>query len=118
MAMKVIAKAKLQGDNEEESQKMLRQLIQEIKVQMFLEHANLVELYSFFSDHYKMYLLMELGCDGQLYELVKDGREFSEETTSYLVRQTLLGVSEMHRNCVIHRDIKPENIVLVHVSIH
>ena len=93
----------------------MKQMIQEIKVQMFFNHPNLVKLYSFFSDFTKVYLLMELGCDGQLYELVKDGEKFTEETSSYLVRQTMLGISEMHKNFVIHRDIKPENIVLVHV---
>lgn len=73
MAMKVISKAQVQCDTEAETQKMVRQLIQEIKIQMFLEHPNLIKLYSFFSDHYKVYLLMELGCDGQLFEYIKDG---------------------------------------------
>lgn len=67
MAMKVISKSKLQGDTEEETQKMMRQMIQEIKIQMFFNHPNLVKLYSFFSDFTKVYLLMELGSDGQLY---------------------------------------------------
>ena len=67
MAMKVISKAKIWGDTEEESQKMMRQIIQEIKIQMFLNHPNLVKLFSFFSDFTKVYLLMELGSDGQLY---------------------------------------------------
>jgi serine/threonine protein kinase len=38
---------------------------------MYLDHPNLIKLYSYFSDEYNIYLLMELGCDGQLYDLMK-----------------------------------------------
>lgn len=58
---------------------------------------------------------MELAPDGQLYEYMKDSHKFSEESTSFLMRQTLLGINYMHENNVIHRDLKPENIVMVHV---
>ena len=84
---------------------------------MFLNHPNLIKLYSFFSDEYKIYLLMELAPDGQLYEYMRDSYKFTEESASFLMRQTLLGISYMHENHVIHRDLKPENIVLVHVTL-
>ena len=56
---------------------MVNQLIREIKIQMFLNHPNIIKLYSFFSDEYKIYLILELACDGQLYEYMKDGHNFS-----------------------------------------
>lgn len=95
---------------------MINQLIREIKIQMYMNHPNLIKLYSFFCDEYKIYLLMELAPDGQLYEYMCDGAPFSEESVSFLMRQTLLGVNYMHERHVIHRDIKPENIVLIHVN--
>jgi len=82
-----------------------------------MDHPNLIKLYTFFCDEYKVYLLMELAPDGHLYEYMCDGKPFSEESVSFLMRQTLLGVNYMHELHIIHRDIKPENIVLIHVFI-
>ena len=115
--MKVIKKANVQAQTQEETNKLINQLIREIKIQMFLNHPNLIKLYSFFSDQYKIYLLMELAPDGQLYQYMRDSNKFTEESTSFLMRQTLLGINYMHQNHVIHRDLKPQNIVLVHVII-
>lgn len=47
---------------------------------------------------------------------MKDGKKFSEESVSFLIRQVLLGVDHMHEHHVIHRDLKPENIVIIHVN--
>ncbi len=55
---------------------MINQLIRQIKIQMYLDHPNLVKLYAYFSDDYNIYLLMELGCDGQLYDLMKKKPKF------------------------------------------
>ena len=74
---------------------------------MFMNHPNLIKLYSFFSDQYKVYLLMELAPDGQLYEYMSDKTKFTEESVSFIMRQTLLGVNYMHEHNIIHRDIKP-----------
>lgn len=84
---------------------------------MFLNHVNLIKLYAFFSDEINFYLLMELGCDGQLYETMQKQGNFSEEATSIIMREISSGVSYMHSKYVIHRDIKPENIVLIHVHL-
>lgn len=75
--MKVINKSHIQAETVEETHKMINQLIREIKIQMFMNHPNLIKLYSFFGDEYKIYLLMELAPDGQLYEYMKDGTKFT-----------------------------------------
>ena len=74
---------------------------------MFLDHPNLVKLYTYFSDSYNIYLLMELGCDGQLFDLMKKKKKFAEETVSVITREVTEGLQHMHKHKVIHRDIKP-----------
>ena len=37
---------------------MLDQFIQEIKIQLFLDHPNIVKLYSFFDDSLYFYIVM------------------------------------------------------------
>lgn len=86
---------------------MINQLIREIKIQSYLDHPNLVKLYSYFADDYNIYLLMELGCDGQLYDIMKKKPKLQEDSVSIITREILEGLSYMHQAQVIHRDIKP-----------
>lgn len=74
---------------------------------MYLDHPNLIKLYTYFSDNYNIYLLMELGCDGQLYDLMKKKPKLHEDSVSILTREILEGLNYMHKSKVIHRDLKP-----------
>lgn len=74
---------------------------------MYLDHPNLVKLYSFFDDTYNIYLLMELGCDGQLYDLMKKRPKLKEDSVSLITREIVEGLTYMHKHKVIHRDLKP-----------
>lgn len=72
MALKVIEKKKvLESD-------LLQQFIREIKIQFYLDHPGIVKLYGCFDDVRNFYLLMELGCDGELYQLTAKKLTFSE----------------------------------------
>jgi serine/threonine protein kinase len=51
----------------------LIQFIRELKIQTFLDHPNIIHNYGFFSDEENFYTIMELGCDGQLYDLIATG---------------------------------------------
>jgi serine/threonine protein kinase len=53
---------------------------------MSMNHQNIIKLYSIFNDETKVYLLMELGSDGQLYEIMKKKNSFCEETTAFLIK--------------------------------
>lgn len=60
---------------------------------------------------------MELGSDGQLFDLFQRKGVLKEEAISFLLRALLEAVAYLHRHDIIHRDLKPENIVLIHVSV-
>ncbi len=57
---------------------MLKQLINEIKIQALLKHPNIIQLYDFFHDEDKIYLFMELGTDGHLFDLLAIKGKFEE----------------------------------------
>lgn len=95
---------------------IIKQLTREIKIQMMLNHPNIIKMYGFFSDYQNIYMLMELACDGELLNLLERNKCFSEETTAVIIREVLAGVSYMHDRCIIHRDLKLENIVFSHVT--
>jgi serine/threonine protein kinase len=115
-AMKIINKLDLLSGSREENEKSINQLLREIKIQSFMRHPNLIQLYDFFSDEINVYLLLELACDGHLYEFLMKKLFFTEETTSILAREIIAGVDYMHSQNIIHRDLKLENIVLSHVE--
>lgn len=76
----------------------------------------MVKLYDFFADENNIYLIQEVGCDGQLFSLLKSvDQGFTEETTSIVMREIISGIQHMHKNEVLHRDIKLENVVFSHV---
>jgi serine/threonine protein kinase len=61
---------------------------------------------------------MELGCDGQLFDIISKGQTLTEETTSFVIGNLLDALQQMHHHKILHRDIKPENIVLIHVIVN
>ena len=90
MAMKVVEKKKITQDN------ILEQFTRELKIQAFLNHPNIIDLYGFFDDEVYFYTLMELGCDGQLYSLISQHKNLTEEATSFITKNLLEAVHCMH----------------------
>jgi serine/threonine protein kinase len=89
------------------NQRELVQRIREIKIQSFLDHPHIVQLYSVFVEENNLYLLMELCSDGTLYECLRREGIFSEERIKTVIRQVCYAVEYMHDNDILHRDLKP-----------
>ena len=47
------------------------QFIRELKIQMYLNHANIIKMYGFFDDANYIYIILEVGTGGQLYHQLK-----------------------------------------------
>ena len=94
---------------------MLDQFINEIKIQLFIDHPNVVKLFGFFDDSTHFYIIMEYMEGGSLFNMIKKQKQLTEKDTAEKLKDICLGLKEMHDNSVLHRDIKPENIVLTNV---
>jgi len=57
---------------------MIDQFITEIKIQMFLDHPNIVKLYGFFDDETSFYIIMEYMEGGNIWTLIKQKKKLSE----------------------------------------
>ena len=86
---------------------MLDQFINEIKIQLYLDHPNIVKLFGFFDDATHFYIIMEYMEGGSLYTLVKKQKHLTEADTIEKMKDICLGLKEMHDNSILHRDIKP-----------
>jgi len=69
-AIKILKKSEITKLESEEREKMMKQLSNEIRIQYTMNHPNVIKLYTFFHDADNIYLLMELGTDGHLLDLV------------------------------------------------
>lgn len=92
----------------------LRQrFLNEAKIQLRLEHPNIVQIRKFLIEQGKFYIVMEF-IEGETlaHHLRRLGRPMLASEVIPMFRQALEGLGFAHSQGVIHRDIKPSNIML------
>lgn len=105
VAVKVIDKTKL----DEVSR---AHLFQEVRCMKLVQHPNVVRLYEVIDTQTKLYLILELGDGGDLYDyIMKHDGGLSEPLAAEYFRQIVRAISYCHQLHVVHRDLKPENVV-------
>jgi len=92
---------------------MVERVKNEVTIHHQLRHPNILELYHFFEDQAKVYLVMELCRKGELYQYLRERRAgLGEEEGRAFFREIVLGVDYLHEHGIIHRDLKLGNILL------
>ncbi|XP_072157166.1 uncharacterized protein Snrk isoform X1 [Bemisia tabaci] len=105
VAVKVIDKTKLDDVSR-------AHLFQEVRCMKLVQHPNVVRLYEVIDTHSKLYLILELGDGGDLYDyIMKHESGLSEAVARDYFAQIVRAISYCHRLHVVHRDLKPENVV-------
>mmetsp|Transcript_18212 Transcript_18212/g.29606 ORF Transcript_18212/g.29606 Transcript_18212/m.29606 type:complete len:342 (+) Transcript_18212:323-1348(+) len=108
VALKVLDKEQLQKDN------MYIQLKQEVEIHSRLKHPNILQMYGYFYDPKRVYLVLEYAAGGELYKLMKkqQNTRFDEKAGARYIAQLTSALSYCHSFNVIHRDVKPENLLV------
>ena len=70
-----------------------------------------VEIYDYYNDINYYYIVMEK-CDGDLFDLLKNKKGFSESEIKTIMIQLNVALKNMYSKNIIHRDLKPENIFI------
>lgn len=78
-----------------------------MKIQLFLNHPNVIRMYGYFDDQTNIYIIMEVALGGQLFKHIKKGSPIPEPKIAMIMRQVFSAVNELHSNQIIHRDLKP-----------
>ena len=105
VAVKVIDKTKL--DEVSRSH-----LFQEVTCMKLVQHPNVVRLYEVIETQTKLYLILELGDGGDMYDyIMKHDKGMDEESAKDYFRQIVQAINYCHKLHVVHRDLKPENVV-------
>lgn len=87
-------------------------LLHQVRCMKLVQHPNVVRLYEVIDTHSKLYLILELGDGGDLYDyIMKHESGLSEAVARDYFAQIVRAISYCHRLHVVHRDLKPENVV-------
>lgn len=82
--------------------------MREIKIQLFINHPNIIKVYGFFDDLLHFYIIMECALDGHLSEYIrKTTSAIPEQLAGVMLNQICSAVSLLHTESIIHRDLKP-----------
>ncbi|XP_065367363.1 SNF-related serine/threonine-protein kinase isoform X2 [Calliphora vicina] len=105
VAVKVVDKTKLDEVSK-------AHLFQEVRCMKLVQHPHVVRLYEVIDTQTKLYLVLELGDGGDLYDyIMKHDGGLNEQLARKYFRQILRAITYCHQLHVVHRDLKPENVV-------
>uniref|UniRef100_A0A8C0GAQ3 non-specific serine/threonine protein kinase n=1 Tax=Chelonoidis abingdonii TaxID=106734 RepID=A0A8C0GAQ3_CHEAB len=105
VAVKVIDKSKL-------DMSAAGQLLQEVRCMKLVQHPNVVRLYEVIDTHSKLYLILELGDGGDMFDhIMRHEGGLAEGCAKHYFAQIVHAISYCHKLHVVHRDLKPENVV-------
>ena len=77
-----------------------------------VQHPNVVRLYEVIDTQTKLYLVLELGDGGDMYDyIMKHEGGLGEDIARKYFRQIVTAIQYCHKLHVVHRDLKPENVV-------
>uniref|UniRef100_A0A1I8GTL7 SNF-related serine/threonine-protein kinase n=1 Tax=Macrostomum lignano TaxID=282301 RepID=A0A1I8GTL7_9PLAT len=106
VAVKVIDKSKLDAVSREH-------LFQEVMCMKLVQHPNVVRLYEVIDTANRLYLILELGDGGDLYDyILKHERGLKESMAKSFFHQIVTAIAYCHKLHVCHRDLKLENCVV------
>ncbi|KER33164.1 hypothetical protein T265_00865 [Opisthorchis viverrini] len=88
------------------------QIRREVEIMSHLQHPNILQMYTYFHDHKRIYLVLELAYYGQMYSDLRRLGRFNDWRAATYVYQLCDALIYCHRMKVIHRDIKPENLLI------
>ena len=100
------------NDHDERFKTGLQRFIDEARTLAKFKHANIVQVFSVFTDNNTAYMVMEYESGQSLHAILKQEKRLSENKLRTYLFPILDGLKQVHTAGFIHRDIKPANIFI------
>lgn len=109
-------------------EQFIQMLVDEAKITVELQHANIAQIFDLGRAMGFTYIAMEYvdGCDlyKVLCEAAKKDLPIPQEIAAYVAREVCAGLDYAHTKCdragaplgIVHRDVSPQNVLLSHVG--
>ncbi|XP_029001310.1 serine/threonine-protein kinase 33 isoform X2 [Betta splendens] len=90
----------------------VKMLEQEINILKQVNHACVIQLKEVYNTANMIYLVTELCTGGELNQLLRQKKYFTEDETRHIIRSLAEAVVYLHKKDIVHRDLKLENILV------
>lgn len=90
----------------------LKLVEREVSILKRVSHPHVITLNEVIESPKKMYLVMELCTGGELADVLKEKKYFSEVETKQIMERLASGIAYLHKNGIVHRDMKLENVLM------
>lgn len=95
------------------SAEILRKFLpSELNILHLLDHPHVVKTFKIFQDEKKLFIVMELGTQGNLFEFIKARGKLSKVLSKKLFCQLALAIKFIHDQNIVPRDLTCENLLL------
>ena len=84
----------------------------EIEAHKNFNHPYIIKLHDFFQEQKKVYLILELCKNGNLFDHILKITKFQQIEIQKIIKQTFQALNHIHKKGYIMRDIKPENLLI------
>jgi len=105
-ALKIIKKELIEKVKQE------KYVLVERDVLYSLDHPFVIHFYGSFQTDKKLYFVLEYCPGGELFNLLRKKKRFSEERALFYAAQMVLALEHLHSKNIIYRDLKPENVLI------
>ncbi|KAI1889829.1 hypothetical protein AGOR_G00166960 [Albula goreensis] len=103
----------LKGEQREEAGSYgVKLLEREVSILKRVNHGHIIHLEEVFETPRRMYMVTELCEGGELKEILKKKKQFTEEETRHIIHSLAEATVYLHKKDIVHRDLKLENILV------
>ncbi|CAM9987587.1 unnamed protein product [Ectocarpus sp. 6 AP-2014] len=92
--------------------KQVEHVKNEVSLLSMIEHPAIVNMFGYFLDDTKLYLVMEYVEGGELFSHLRSCVRFPDHQGKLYTAEIVLAFSYLHSLNVVYRDLKPENLLI------